>query len=99
MLRLEARFALLRGEADKAVNLWKKFLAGEGAAFDWETYLKAEPETREAALRDHYDFGVALAQAGERQRARDVWQRGSHYPLEPGNHVWHESVNTALQGL
>ena len=87
LLPYQARLACLKKNSQAAVAYWQDYF------FERDIDIESN---REAAARDYYDFGIALRQAGDEIKAKNIWQHALGFPSDPGNHYWHAAINKAL---
>jgi tetratricopeptide (TPR) repeat protein len=87
--RWRARFRLLTRDYAVACSLYEDLLANELTANEASC-------VREGAARDVLDYGRALDGIGKTQHAREVWERGLHYPDHAGNWPWKPRIERQL---
>jgi hypothetical protein len=61
--------------------------------------LTEPPSHREALSRDLYYYGQAMAELGDVERARELWELGLRCPDHAGNWPWKPKITEALNGL
>jgi tetratricopeptide (TPR) repeat protein len=88
---------IYRARAAWASGHWA--VAAELFAQALDDNLTEPPSHREALSRDLYYYGQAMAELGDVERARGLWELGLRCPDHAGNWPWKPKITEALNGL
>ncbi len=88
LLPYRARLSMLNGDWNTAVEHFKNFLPHEH---------QTSMQGGEARACAYLDYGLALARAGAKEQATEVWQLGLECPDELGNTIWKEKIRQAME--